>query len=306
VSKKLFISLLLTAGLAGGLAADPAATGTTADWTQAIKAAAQDQRKGDLKGAEKLLLRALLVTEGFDDKDPRAAYTLDYLGTLYTQSGRTDDAIAVFERALAGFDRALGPHSEDALASAGRLADSYENAKQWSKAETLRRRLLAEVKAQPSPDLAALAQAESDLALCLDAQKQWDEAMSLYSDALQKRRQALGPNAPEVAETLSNQGRIWLLKGDFRKAEALMRQALAIDQQALGANDPAVADDLHRLAVVLKKAGKTGEAAADEAEALSIQNAQPAEAPAPTVRTLPKISGAERDDAADGAGGDQP
>jgi tetratricopeptide (TPR) repeat protein len=266
-----------------------AAGNTPQDWTLQIKAAVRAQRKGDLKGAEKLLLRALLVTEDFNADDPRAAYTLDYLGTLYQAMNRPEDAVSVFERALKDFDRSLGPHSVDALSSAGRLADAYEARQGWALAEPLRRRLLDEVKAQASPDQAALAQAESDLALCLDAQKKWDEAMILYADALQKRKDALGPDSPEVAETLSNEGRVWLLKGETAKAEDLLRRALAIDEKALGPVDGAVADDLRRLATVLKKAGSADEAKADEARADSIEEALHAQGPpSPSPQPLPR------------------
>jgi tetratricopeptide (TPR) repeat protein len=286
MSKKLICvicGLILLAGLGAALPASG-----SDDWSAQVNAATRAQRKGDLKQAEKLLLGALLTAEGFDDDDPRAAYTQDYLGTLYQQSGRPDDAIAVFKRALKGFDRSLGPDSEDALASAGRLADAYEAQGRWAQSEPLRRRLLKAIAAQASPDPAALAQAESDLGLCLDAEKRWDEAMTLYADALEKRREALGPGAPEVAETLSNEGRIWLLRGHKGKAETLMRQALAIDEKALGPGDPAVADDLHRLAVVLKKSHRPVEAAADEAQAAAIEKALASSGPRPSPTPTPE------------------
>lgn len=275
VLKRFAFSFIVFAGLASALRAD-----SSDDWNQQVKTAALDQHKGDLKGAEKILLRALLTTESFNTDDPRAAFTLDYLGTLYQQQGRNVDAVAVFRRALKDFDGSLGPHSNDALSSAGRLADAYEAAGLWAKAEPLRRRLLRELAGEEAPDPALLAQAESDLALCLDAQKKWDEAMVLYADALQKRRNALGPGSPEVAETLSNEGRVWLLRGRPVEAEQLMRQALAIDVKALGPGNPAVADDLRRLAVVLKRRGETAEAALDEARAAAMDEARKRSVPA--------------------------
>lgn len=273
--KRVLCALCLVAASAAAFA------GGVESWNRQVKEAAQAQHKGDLKQAEKLLLKALLVTEGFDADDPRAAYTLDFLGTVYQQMGRGEDAIAVFERALKGFDRALGPRHEDTLASVGRLADAYEAEKHWDKSEPLRRRLLAEFNGQTNPDKAALAQAESDVALCLDAQKKWDEAMLLYGDVLRLRKEALGEQAPEVAETLSNEGRVWLLKGDASKAEDLLRQALAVDEKAFGPGDASVADDLHRLSTVLAKEGKDSEAKADEDRATAIEAAQHA-APEPT------------------------
>ncbi|MGH7441380.1 MAG: tetratricopeptide repeat protein, partial [bacterium] len=269
----------------------PLRAGAGDDWNAQIKAAVADQQKGDLKAAEHVLLDALLSTQAFDVDDPRAAYTLDYLGTLYQQQGRPKDAIAVFERALRGFDRSLGVHSDDALASAGRLADAYESQGLWAKSEPLRRRLLKELAGSANPDLSALAQAESDLALCLDAQKKWNEAMVLYQDVLEKRVKALGPGSPDVAETLSDEGRVWLLRGKSAMAERLMRRALDIDEKALGPSDPTVADDLRRLAAVLKRRGKKVEAAADEARADAIKAVPAASATSPKPVPAPEDPG---------------
>lgn len=259
-------------------------------WGKQIKEALQAQRKGDLKAAEKKLLAALLVTEDFNAEDPRAAYTLDYLATLYQQDERLEEALPVYERALKGFDKTLGPNSEESLSEAGRLAEAFESAERWSQAEPLRRRLLEAVKAGGTKDGAGLAQAESDLALSLDAQKKYDEAGSLYESALQRRKIALGEESAEVGETLNNLGRLWLMKGDAVKAEQLLRQALAVDTKVLGPQDPGVADDLHRLASILRKAGKDAQAqeADAKAEAITAAVEEKKQGPSPKAAPLPK------------------
>lgn len=267
-----FLGLFLAA-LAGGLRAD--------EWSQQVKLAVASQKKGDLKAAEKQLLKALMTAEKFEDTDPRSAYTLDYLGTLYQQRKMDDEALRVYEQALKGFDKALGAKSEESRASAQRLAEAYESAEKWEKAEPLRRRLAAQRREEAKADPLALAQDLNDLAYCLDAQKKWDEAMGLYDEVLRLRETALGSDATEVAETLNNQGRVHLLRGGLKAAEALLRRALSIDQKALGLDHSVVADDRRRLAAVLKKAGKNAEA--DEQEALATKAG-----PQPTPKAVPR------------------
>jgi tetratricopeptide (TPR) repeat protein len=214
-----------------------------------------------------------MTAEKFEASDPRAAYTLDYLGTLYQQRKMDDEALRVYEQALKGFDKALGDKSDESRASAQRLAESYEAVEQWKKAEPLRRRLVDKLRAEAKADPLAMAQDLNDLAYCLDAQKNWDEAMGLYDEVLRLRETVLGAEATEVAETLNNQGRVHLLRGDLKAAEALLRRALSIDQKALGLDHGVVADDRRRLAAVLKKAGKDSEAEEQETLAAAVDAA---------------------------------
>lgn len=253
------------------------------EWTRLVKAAVQSQQKGDPKAAERSLLKALLVAEGFGENDPRAAYTLDYLGTLYQQRGDSSEALAVFDRARQGFVKSLGADSAEALDSAQRLGDAYAAAGQWAKAEPLYRERLDRERARTPQEPLALAAAATDLGLALDSQEQWDGALKLYQEAEALRRKALGAEAPELAEALNNQGRVHLLRGDLKKAEKLIRAALAIDEAALGEKHPAVADDLRRLAAVLYKAGKLDESAKLGARAEQLDSDR---APAPKPRRL--------------------
>lgn len=250
------------------------------DWNSLVKAAVQAQKKGDNKGAEAKLLKALLAAEAFGDKDPRAAYTLDYLGTLYAQRGDSGDALAVYERARAGFESSLGPDSQEAVESAARLAEAYGNANQWAKAEPLYKAALARARAKQPEDAVAVASACVDLGIAVDAQGRFDEALKLYKEAEGLRRASLGAESAELAEVLNNEGRAYLMKGDLKKAEKLIREALAIDEKALGEQHPAVADDLRRLSAVLFKAGKKDESAALGARAEKLdQDRHPAPKP---------------------------
>jgi tetratricopeptide (TPR) repeat protein len=282
MQKALILSLfLVSAGLQAGT------------WDTEVKAAVKLQRQGKLKQAEESLMKAQLEAERFGPQDPRGAYTLDFLGTLYMQEGAKDEALAVFAKALRGFDASLGPDSKEASESAQRLAEAYEAAEQWDKAVPLYRRLCERARKDPKIEPLALAECISNLAFALDAEKKWDEALPLYDEALALRTKTLGAESAEAAETLNNQARVWLLKGDAPKAVGLFRRALAIDQKALGKEHSSVADDMRRLAAALKKAGQLEEAASYEQQALAMEDklaelAAKQSAPSPKATLLSK------------------
>ena len=263
--KAAFLSgFLLLAGVA------PAA------WEDHIKSAVLAQRKGALKQAEEELARALLLAERFGEKDPRLAYTQDYMGLLYLNRQEPQDAKLLFEKALAGFEAARGPGSEEALMEAGRLAEACSQLKEWRRAEELYRRVLEAKLKDPKTTAGVSAEAHTDLGIALDAQGKITAAIAEYEQA-QELRRSLASQSTELAESLSNLGRAYYVKGDYAQAEQLMLQALEMDEAVAGPDHALVADDLRRLAPVLRKAGKESEAVAALARAKQIS--APAEKP---------------------------
>src|SRR5260221_12506684 len=97
----LFLGLLLCGAASAG------------SWEADINKAARLHKKGDLKGAESVLLKTLLTAEQFGEGDERLAYTLDYLGTLNMQMGEADKAGPIFDRAVKAFGSAKGKGAEE-------------------------------------------------------------------------------------------------------------------------------------------------------------------------------------------------
>jgi tetratricopeptide (TPR) repeat protein len=237
-----------------------------ASWEQGIKSAVAAHRKGDLKKAEEMLLKTMLQAEQFGEDDPRLAYTLDYLGTINMQANQPDKAEPMFLRSLKIFEKDKGQDSEPALASLGKLAESYDQRQLWTKSEPLYRRIVEANKAdaaQRSVDL-------NNLAVSIDAQDRQDEALKLYQEALALREASLGSISADLPELLNNQARVYYMKGDFGAAEKLYLRSIDID---LKAKSPLLADDYLRLAPLYRKQGREAEAKELEAKALVIQTA---------------------------------
>lgn len=241
--------------------------GQATDWGRAVKEAGKLHRKGDLKGAESGLFKALLLAEAFGPTDPRLGFTLDYLGTLSLQAGEPEKADPMFRRALKVFEGSRGAASDEALETASNLAESLEARGLNQEAEPLYRRVVEAKRKDPmqrSTDL-------NNYGLCLDALGRQDEALAHYELALELRRKARGEKSLEAAEIYSNQARVYYMKGDFARAEALFVKALAIDEKKLGENHPQVADDCLRLAPLYRKTGDLAKAEALEARAAAIK-----------------------------------
>lgn len=233
-------------------------------WEQGIKSAVIAHRKGDLKKAEEILLKTLFQAEQFGEDDPRLAYTLDYLGTINMQAGEPDKAEPMFSRALKFFAGDKGADSEQALASVGKLAESYDQRQLWSKSEPLYQRIVDAKKSDPfqrSVDL-------NNLAVSIDAQGRQDEALKLYQEALALREASAGSESGDLPELLNNQARLYYLKREFSSAEKLYLRSIAIDSKA---KSPLLADDYLRLAPVYHEQGREAEVKELEAKAAAIQ-----------------------------------
>jgi tetratricopeptide (TPR) repeat protein len=250
------------------------------EWEDNLKEAARLNQKGDLKGAEEVLLRTLYTAEAFGESDPRLAYTLDYLGTLNMQMNEVDKAEPIFERAVRAFKASRGPDAPETLESMGRLAESYDAAQLYSRSEPIYRALVASGRGDALQQSVEL----NSLAVSIDAQNRQDEALVLYQKALLLRQQSRGPDAAELPEILNNIARVYYMKHKYAKAEPLYIHAIAIDEKNLAAGDPQMADDYRRLAALYKKSGQKIKADAYEAKAVAVENAakaQPTSSPSP-------------------------
>lgn len=250
------------------------------EWEKNLKEAARLNQKGDLKGAEEVLLRTLYTAEAFGEADPRLAYTLDYLGTLNMQMNEADKAEPIFERAVRAFKASRGPDAPETLESMGRLAESYDVNQMYARSEPIYKAIVDSGRGDAllqSADLNALA-------VSIDAQGRQDEALVLYKKALALRQQSRGPDGAELPEILNNIARVYYMKHAYAKAEPLYLHAIAIDEKMLAPGDPQMADDYRRLAALYKKTGRSSKADEFEAKAKAVeskQDAQPKDAKAP-------------------------
>ena len=112
-------------------------------WDSIMADAVKAYQQADYAEAEKLLLAALKEAEKFGEQDPRLATNLNNLAGLYYAQGNYAQAEPLYQRALAIWEKALGPEHPDVATSLSNLAALYDAQGKFTEAEPLYQRALA-------------------------------------------------------------------------------------------------------------------------------------------------------------------
>jgi len=176
--------------------------------------------------------------------------------------GRAEYATAepLHQRALAIYEKVLGPDHPSTATSLNNLALLYHNQGHYDEAEPLYQRALAIREKAMGPDHPDAATSLNNLAALYDSQGRYDQAEPLYRRALAIREKTLGPNHPDAANSLNNLAFLYYNQGRYDEAEPLYRRALAIREKALGLDHPSTATSLNNLALLYHNQGRYDQA----------------------------------------------
>ena len=164
-------------------------------------------------------------------------------------------ARALYERALAIDEEALGPDHPNVATGLGNLGLVLREQGDLEGARARLERALAIHEQALGPDDPKVAVDLGNLGSVLRAQGDLEGARARLERALAIHEQALGPDDPNVATGLGNLGLVLRAQGDLEGARARLERALAIDEQAFGSGHPNVAIDLGNLGLVLREQG---------------------------------------------------
>jgi tetratricopeptide (TPR) repeat protein len=188
------------------------------------------------------------------------ARLLNQLAGYALARGKYAEAEPLFQRALAIYEKALGPDHPYVAASLNNLAGLYHNQGKYAAAEPLYQRALAIYEKALGPDHPDVATSLNGLAELYRNQGKYAAAEPLYQRSRAIWEKALGPDHPRVATSLNNLALLYYNQGKYAEAEPLCRRALAIREKALGPDHPDVAQSLSGLAVLYDNQGKYAEA----------------------------------------------
>jgi CHAT domain-containing protein/Flp pilus assembly protein TadD len=163
------------------------------------------------------------------------------------------------QRALAIYEKALGPDHLDVALVLNNLAWLYGVQGRYAQAEPLYQRSLAireKVLGRYHPDVA---QSLNNLAELYRKQDRYADAEPLYQRALAIWEKALGPHNPNVATALNNLALLYDTQGRYTDTEPLYQRALAIEEKARP-DHPSVATSLINLASLYKSQGRYADA----------------------------------------------
>jgi len=165
------------------------------------------------------------------------------LGLIYEESGRKDEAIAVYQAALDSANARGGDDIEEAkVTTEHNLGLAYSDRGDYAEAERLLEHVLAADR-KADPRSVSTANTMHNLALAYRDDGKLDQAKAMFEEALAILTERLGTKHARLGPTLNGLAGTLHLKKDLAGAEALYRRSLALSE-AGGQLDPVAASDL--------------------------------------------------------------
>ena len=202
------------------------------------------------------LLMVLLAAPAVCADDPvEEANALNQKAVELYQAGRYQEALPLYQRALAIREKALGPEDPDTAESLNNLAVLYKTMGAYDKAMPLYQRALKIDEKALGPENPGTATDINNLALLYKSMGAYDKALPLYQRALKIDEKALGPENPGTATDINNLALLYKSMGAYDQALPLYQRALKIREKVLGPEDPDTAESLNNLAALYKDMG---------------------------------------------------
>ena len=164
-------------------------------------------------------------------RDDMVTFCLTF-GDFYADHGRLDDAEKLYLRALAGYEKALGPDHTSTLHTVNNLGNLYYRQGRLSEAEKLYQRALAGQEKALEPDHTYILITVHNLAVLYAAQGRLSEAEKMYLRALAGKEKALGPEHTSTLITVDSLDRLYTLQGRSAEAEKMFHCAQAGKKKA--------------------------------------------------------------------------
>ncbi|RAQ74352.1 tetratricopeptide repeat domain protein [Aspergillus flavus] len=150
---------------------------------------------------------------------------LHMIGDLYSDQGILNEAERMYQRALAGYEKALGPDHSSTLYIVNNLGVLHFNQGKLKEAEEMYQRALAGYKKALGPDHSSTLNIVHNLGSLYKAQGKLKEAEEMYQRALVGKEKALGPDHSSTLNIVHNLGLLYADQGKLKEAEEMYQRA---------------------------------------------------------------------------------
>ncbi|MEM9462339.1 MAG: tetratricopeptide repeat-containing serine/threonine-protein kinase [Myxococcota bacterium] len=204
--------------------------------------------------------------------DPlQEAHALNNLGGVFDSLGDYKSARDYHQRALAIYEKALGPDHPHIAKNLDDLGGVFDSLGDYKSALDCHQRALANYEKALGPEHPYVAGSLMNLGHVLSSQGDYERAREHYQRTLAIMEKALGPDHPHVAGSLTSLGNVFSSQGDHERAREHHQRALAIHEKALGPNHPNTIQILTSLGNVSAHQGDYERARAHHQRALAIR-----------------------------------
>ena len=196
--------------------------------------------------------------------------TLSGLAIIYSNQGRHDEAIKLYQRSLAIAEKTFGHEHRDVASALANLALEAERQNRIPDAIPLYEQAISIEKKVGGEKNRNLSLALTNLAFVYQKQGRYAELVPLLEQARAIYKKVLPAGHPDAAFTLRYLALAQAGQGHYAEAVPLFEQALAMYEQVVGPEHPDVAATLSDLAVAYKDQSKYTEALDVDRRAASI------------------------------------
>ncbi len=211
------------------------------------------------------------ISHNGDPKGLLEASRLHNLGSLSMAREDNEQALALYEQALAIKEDVLGPDHPDVAKTINNIGvvhqieDELDEAmERFSQVLSIRKKLL-------HPDHPDIAKSMVNIAIIHYGFDRYEQAESLYLEATTRFGRSLGPEHPHVAVTSSNLAKLYLDWGHPDRARDTAQQALEVAEKSLGPGHPLVGNILNTLGDAQTALGAYGPAQTSHERALVLR-----------------------------------
>jgi CHAT domain-containing protein len=169
--------------------------------------------------------------------------------------GAYSKAEPLYQRALAIYEKTLGPEHPNTATSLNNLAELYDAMGAYGKAEPLSQRALAISEKVLGPEHPDTGTSLINLAVLYREMGAYGKAEPLSLRALAISEKVLGSEHPNTAKSLNNLAELYDAMGAYDKAEPLSLRALAITEKVQGPEHPNTVTSLNNLASLYRALG---------------------------------------------------
>ena len=187
---------------------------------------------------------------------PGSFYNLGYL----LDDEHRQQAEQMYQRALAGYEKAWGPDHTKTLDTVNNLGVLYADLGKLEQAEHMYQRALAGKEKAWGPDHTSTLDTVNNLGVLYKALGKLEQAEHMYQRALAGYEKAWGPDHTKTLDTVNNLGVLYADLGKLEQAEHMYQRALAGYKKAWGPDHTETLDTINNLGLLYADLGKLEQA----------------------------------------------
>ncbi|KAN0068018.1 HET domain containing protein [Elaphomyces granulatus] len=182
------------------------------------------------------------------------------LGILFADQDKLNEAEKMYQRALQGAEKAMGPDHTSTLETVHNFGILYAKLGKLDEAEKMYQRALQGKEKALGPDHPTTLNTVVCLGALYKNRGRLDDAEKMYQRALQGYKKALGPDHMSTLSTVNNLGILYADQGKLDKTEKMYQRALQGYEKAWGPNHTSTLETVHNFGILYAKLGKLDEA----------------------------------------------